>query len=78
MHRKILVSAGEASGDLYASLVVEELRRAGAAEHRGTEFFGCAGPRLRAAGVDAVVDAASLAVVGLLEVAGHIPRIYGE
>ena len=25
--RKILVSAGEASGDLYASLVVEELRR---------------------------------------------------
>jgi hypothetical protein len=27
MGRKILVSAGEASGDLYASLVVQELRR---------------------------------------------------
>ncbi len=78
MHRKILVSAGEASSDLYASLVVEELRRAGGADHRGTEFFGCAGPRLRAAGVDPVVDAASLAVVGLLEVVGHIPRIYLE
>ena len=25
-----------------------------------------------------VVDAASLAVVGLLEVVGHMPRIYGE
>ena len=41
----------------------------------GVEFFGCTGPRLRAAGVRTVVDAASLAVVGLIEVVGHIPRI---
>jgi lipid-A-disaccharide synthase len=74
MRRKILVSAGEASGDLYASLVVEELRRV----WPETSFFGCAGPRLRAAGVEPVVDSASLAVVGLLEVVAHIPRIYGE
>ena len=74
MPRKILVSAGEASGDLYASLVVEELRRL----WPDAEFFGCTGPRLRAAGVETVVDAASLAVVGLLEVVSHIPRIYGE
>jgi len=74
MSRKILVSAGEASGDLYASLVVEELRR----RLPGARFRGCTGPRLRAAGVETVVDAASLAVVGLLEVAAHIPRIYGE
>ncbi|MEO8373549.1 MAG: lipid-A-disaccharide synthase [Candidatus Solibacter sp.] len=71
---KILVSAGEASGDLYASLVVQELRRL----LPETEFFGCTGPRLRAAGVRTVVDAASLAVVGLVEVLAHIPRIYGE
>jgi lipid-A-disaccharide synthase len=74
MGRKILVSAGEASGDLYASLVVERLR----ALWPEAEFFGCAGPRLRAAGVRAVVDAESLAVVGLLEVVAHIPRIHGE
>jgi lipid-A-disaccharide synthase len=71
---KILVSAGEASGDLYASLVVEELRRLAP----GAEFFGCTGPRLRAAGVRTVVDAASLAVVGLLEVVSDIPRIHRE
>src|SRR5689334_11183254 len=71
---KILVSAGEASGDLYASLVVQELRRL----IPGADFFGCTGPRLRASGVRTVVDAASLAVVGLLEVVTHIPRIYGE
>lgn len=71
---KILVSAGEASGDLYAATLVEELRRRWPA----AEFFGCTGPRMRAAGVRTVVDAASLAVVGLFEVLEHIPRIWGE
>jgi len=33
---------------------------------------------MRAAGVRAVVDASSLAVVGLAEVVTHVPRIYGE
>lgn len=74
MQRRILVSAGEASGDLYASLVVGELRRI----WPEAEFFGSTGPRLRAAGVRTVVDAASLSVVGLVEVVTHIPRILGE
>ena len=74
MGRKILISAGEASGDLYAaSLAAELLRR-----HPDLELFGCAGPRMRAAGVRAVVDSASLAVVGLIEVVAHIPRIRRE
>ena len=59
---------------MYASLAVGELRRL----YPDTEFFGCTGPRLRAAGVRTVVDSASLAVVGLLEVVSHLPRIYGE
>jgi lipid-A-disaccharide synthase len=71
---KVLVSAGEASGDVYAALAVNELQRI----WPQAEFFGCTGPRLRANGVRTVVDASSLAVVGLLEVVGHIPRIYGE
>src|SRR5690242_7833878 len=33
---------------------------------------------MRAAGVEPVVESESLAVVGLLEVVAHIPRIYGE
>jgi lipid-A-disaccharide synthase len=70
----ILISAGEASGDLYASLLVRELRR----HWPDARFFGCTGPRLREAGVETVVSAESLAVVGLVEVLAHIPRIYGE
>lgn len=71
---RIFISAGEASGDLYASRVVEALR----ARHPDAEFFGCAGPRMQAAGVRAVVDSRSISVVGLVEVVAHIPRIYGE
>jgi lipid-A-disaccharide synthase len=74
MPPRILVSAGEASGDLYASLVVEELRQL----FPDAEFFGCTGPRLRAAGARTVVDAHSLAVVGLLEVVPDLFRIYRE
>lgn len=74
MPTRVLISAGEASGDLYASRLVESLRRI----NPDIDFFGCAGPRMRAAGVEAVVDSASLAVVGLVEVIKHIPRIYRE
>lgn len=74
MPPKILVSAGEASGDTYASALVEALRK----RHPDADFFGCAGPKMQAAGVRPVVDAASLSVVGLVEVVRHIPRIYGE
>lgn len=70
---RILVSAGEASGDLYASELVLALRR----RCPDAEFFGCTGPRMRAAGVRTVVDAAEIAVVGLAEVVSHLPRIYG-
>jgi lipid-A-disaccharide synthase len=72
--RNILISAGEASGDLYAALLVDELRRIWPDAH----FFGCTGPRMRRAGVETIVDTASLAVVGLVEVVAHIPRIYAE
>jgi lipid-A-disaccharide synthase len=71
---RIFISAGEASGDLYASRLVEVLK----ARHPGAEFFGCAGPRMQAAGVRPIVDQRSLAVVGIVEVIPHIPRILGE
>jgi len=71
---KVLISAGEASGDLYAAGLVDALRR----RRPDLQFFGCAGPRMQKAGVRPVVDAHSLAVVGLVEVLAHIPRIYGE
>ncbi len=70
--KSVLVSAGEASGDYYAALLLEELRR----RWPDTEFFGCGGPHLRQAGLRTVVRAEDLAVVGIVEVIGHLPRIW--
>jgi lipid-A-disaccharide synthase len=72
--KKIFVSAGESSGDLYAAALVDILKR----EWGGVEWFGCAGPRMQRSGVRAIVDSRSLSVVGLAEVVSHLPRIYGE
>ena len=71
---KILVSAGEASGDCYSAQLVERLRE----RLPQAEFFGCAGRRLREAGVRPVIRAEELAVVGIFEVVRDIPRIYGQ
>ena len=71
---RVLISAGEASGDLYAASLVETLRN----RNPDIDFFGCAGPRMQRAGVRVIVDAARLAVVGLVEVVLHIPRIWRE
>ncbi len=71
---RFLISAGEASGELYGAQLIEALcRRLPAAE-----FFGAGGERMRAAGCDTVVDAARLSVVGISEIVSHLPRIYGD
>ncbi|MDX2180071.1 MAG: lipid-A-disaccharide synthase [Bryobacteraceae bacterium] len=71
---KVLVSAGEASGDLYAAGVTRALGR----RFPQAKFFGCPGPRMETAGVRAVIDQRKLAVVGLVEVVKHLPAIHGE
>ncbi|HEX4750785.1 MAG TPA: lipid-A-disaccharide synthase [Bryobacteraceae bacterium] len=71
---QFLVSAGEASGDLYASGVLHHLKTLLA----DATFYGCAGPRLESAGVNPIVHAADISVIGLAEVVVHLPRIYGK
>ena len=70
----ILISAGEASGELYGALLIKALRNC----DPSLEFFGVGGDRMRAAGCDTVVDAKDLAVVGISEIISHLPKIYGR
>jgi len=70
---RILISAGEASGEMYGAQLIEALRR----RDPSLEFFGVGGDRMRAAGCDSVVDAKDLAVVGISEIVSHLPKIYG-
>jgi lipid-A-disaccharide synthase len=72
-HPKILVVAGEASGEGHAARLVaalqEKLPRA--------EFFGVGGEAMAAQGVRLLCPASELAVVGLSEVAGRLPAVLG-
>ncbi|MGB9073709.1 MAG: lipid-A-disaccharide synthase [Terriglobales bacterium] len=70
---RILISAGEASGEMYGAQLIEALRR----RDLSLQFFGAGGERMRAAGCEIVVDAKDLAVVGITEVLSRLPKIYG-
>ncbi|MBP6626880.1 MAG: lipid-A-disaccharide synthase [Arenimonas sp.] len=69
--RRIAIVAGEASGDLLGSGLVQELRL----RFPEAEFAGVGGEHLRAAGVETWHDCAELAVMGLAEVLRHLPRL---
>jgi lipid-A-disaccharide synthase len=69
--RRLLVSCGEPSGDLYAGELVRHLRE-GAPE---LDVFGLGGPHLRAQGARLLSDVSELAVVGLVEVLRHLRRL---
>lgn len=66
-----MMVAGEASGDVHAAKLVRALREA--APDVAFDFFGAAGAKMRGAGVDAVVRADDLAIVGLVEIAAALP-----
>jgi lipid-A-disaccharide synthase len=69
---KIMLSCGEASGDLYAgALTAELLRRVPAAE-----IFGFGGQRLAGAGGELIGDFQGLTVTGLTEAVRVLPRSY--
>ena len=71
---RFLISAGEASGELYGAGIMNALGR----RVPGAEFFGVGGHKMREAGFDSVVDAHAISVVGLAEVVTHLPMIRRE
>ncbi len=73
MPDEILIVAGEASADLHASRALEELTRL----RPGVRAFGVGGPRLRAAGLEALAPAEDISVMGIAEVLPRLPRILG-
>jgi lipid-A-disaccharide synthase len=74
----IFISAGEASGEHYGALLIDELRNQLAASGREATFVGMGGPRMVQAGLTRVVKSEDVAVMGITEVVRHLPRIYRE
>ncbi len=71
---RLFLSAGEASGDHYGAQIIAELR----IRHPGLTVFGLGGLEMDAEGMERVVRAEDVAIMGITEVVRHMPRIYGE
>ncbi len=67
----LLISAGEASGDLHGA----RLLRALASLRPGVRAFGMGGARLADAGLDTIVRSEALSVVGITEVVEKLPGV---
>jgi len=71
---RLMVVAGEESGDAHAASLVRRLRER--APGSRFEFFGSTGARMREAGVESVVREDDLAITGLVEIARALPRFW--
>jgi len=70
--KRVLVVAGEASGDILGANMI----KAAAELDPSLRFYGVAGPRMEAAGCSVLRPSSELAVMGLVEVVRHLPRIW--
>jgi lipid-A-disaccharide synthase len=70
MPHSLLLSAGEASGDMYAARLATEIQK-----RLDVKIFGMGGPQMRAAGVDVVTDYSEVSVVGITEILSHLPSL---
>lgn len=68
---QILISAGEASGEMYAARLSTALQK-----RTGAHLFGMGGARMREAGVELVAHASDIAVVGITEVFHRLPAVW--
>src|SRR5678816_3525011 len=69
---RIMISCGEASGDMYAGALAAELRQ----RAPDAEIFGFGGPRLQQAGGRLVGHYGPFAVTGLTEAVKVVPRSF--
>ena len=68
----LMIVAGERSGDIYGAELTHALRE----RLPNPELFGGGGEAMRLAGVDTIVDAHQLTMIGITEVIGGLPRAY--
>ena len=69
--KSIMIIAGEASGDLHGAKLVRAIQ----AENREIGFYGIGGRAMQDAGVQIMVEASTLAVVGITEVVLKAPHL---
>jgi lipid-A-disaccharide synthase len=73
-HLRLMIVAGEPSGDAHAAALVRALRED--VPDAKIEFFGATGALMREAGVEPVVRSDDLSIMGLAEIAQALPKFW--
>ena len=68
---KLMLSAGESSGDQHAANLFVELQK----NHPEVIGIGMGGAKMREVGIDVRCDSSAIAVIGVIEVIKHYPEI---
>ncbi len=68
---EVMIVSGEASGDMHAARALQALQK----RLPNLKAYGMGGTALRQAGMEILVDAADMAVVGIMEVLAHLGSI---
>ena len=68
---RVMIIAGETSGDLHGAKLVTAMQK----RNKGLFFFGIGGRALKETGVDILIDASEISVVGITEVFSKTPGI---
>ena len=72
---RVFISAAETSSDAHGAELLKELKKQTQSRGWELEAFGMGGPKLRAEGLNAVVDSGEMLVMGFSEILGRLVRI---
>lgn len=72
MKKKILIIAGEPSGDLHGACLVKSIKKT----NSEASFFGLGGYLMREAGVEVIYDITEKSIIGLVEAIKVAPEIF--
>jgi lipid-A-disaccharide synthase len=71
---RLMIVAGEPSGDAHAATLARAFCEQ--SPHAAFELYGSTGPMMRAAGVETIIKSDELSILGLVEIAGALPRFW--
>lgn len=70
--KRIMIITGEASGDLHGAKLISAATK----QMPGIQFFGVGGKKMAEAGCEILIPGEKLAVMGIVEIVGHLPVIW--